>query len=145
MINQAKKPIILADVGTAIVVSALDKSGGYRGCAIYPGIRLAYRALSDAAAQLPDISIGGVARAIGRNSVESMHAGLTFGTAAMLDGLIDKFTQELGESSIVITGAYAEDIIKYCRHDMNYNESLLLDGLYEIYMKNQQNKRKAGQ
>ena len=72
-----------------------------------------------------------------------MHAGLIYGTAAMLDGLIDKISEEVGQASVVITGVYAKDILAFCRHDMTHDENLLLDGLYQVYMKNLQNKRNS--
>ena len=66
-----------------------------------------------------------------------MKSGLVFGTAAMLDGLINRIEEELNcEVTIVATGGLSKDIISHCEHNIIYNENLLLDGLKEIYNKN---------
>ena len=33
---------------------------------------------------------------IGKNTIESMQSGIIYGSAAMIDGLIDRLEQELG-------------------------------------------------
>jgi type III pantothenate kinase len=143
-------PFILVDMGTATCISAVDKDGCYQGCAICPGVRLSYDALAAATAQLPQISIGEVQRVIGKSSVESMHSGLIYGFASMLDGMLDRFCGELGESSppfgasppkeakIIATGRIAENLLKHCKREISFDGSLLMDGLYSIYVKNAQ-------
>jgi type III pantothenate kinase len=55
----------------------------------------------------------------------------------MIDGLLDKITDELGEKpTVVATGGLSRDIIKHCKTDIIYSENLLLDGLRVIYEKN---------
>ena len=55
----------------------------------------------------------------------------------MLDGLIDRIEDELGEiPTVVATGGLSKEIIVHCRRNIIYNENLLLDGLREIYEKN---------
>ena len=66
-----------------------------------------------------------------------MKSGLVFGTAAMLDGLLDRIEEELGEeATVVATGGLSKEIIAHCHRHIIYNENLLLDGLREIYEKN---------
>ena len=66
-----------------------------------------------------------------------MQSGLVFGTAAMLDGLIEQISARLGRAPTVIaTGGLSHVIIPHCRHDIIYNENLLLEGLREIYERN---------
>ena len=66
-----------------------------------------------------------------------MQSGLVLGTAAMLDGLLDKIEEELGETpTVVATGGLAAEIIAHCRRNIIFNENLLLDGLRVIYEKN---------
>ncbi|MBR5381296.1 MAG: pantothenate kinase, partial [Oscillospiraceae bacterium] len=75
--------------------------------------------------------------AIGRNSVDSMRSGALFGTAAMLDGMIDRFLEELGGgASVIATGGLAERVIPHCRHEIVYDGELLLRGLAIIWEKN---------
>ena len=66
-----------------------------------------------------------------------MQSGLIFGAAAMLDGLIDRIEDELGQSAtIVATGGLSKEIIAHSKKESIYNENLLLEGLRLIYEKN---------
>ena len=66
-----------------------------------------------------------------------MKSGIVFGAAAMLDGIIDRIEDELGEhAAVVATGGRAREIVSCCRHDIILNDNLLLDGLRIIYEKN---------
>ena len=101
-------------------------------------MRVSLESLSQKAAQLHNISLETPRRAIGKNTVECMRSGIIFGNAAMLDGMIDRFAEELGETPTVIaTGGLSKFIIPHCRHTIIYDDSLLLKGLWIIYTKNQ--------
>ena len=66
-----------------------------------------------------------------------MQSGAVLGAAAMMDGMCDRFAEELCKvGSIVATGGLAREIVPLCRHDVIYDEHLLLDGLRIIYEKN---------
>lgn len=134
-------PMIIIDVGTATTFSAIDENGCYQGCAICPGVKTSYDALAAATAQLPRISIGEVGRVIGKSSVDSMHSGLIHGFSSMLDGMLDKFSEELGQCDIIATGRMAEDIIKHCKREIKFDKTLIHTGLYSIYMRNVQKKK----
>lgn len=130
-------PAIIFDLGTATTGSVLDKDGNFLGGTITTGVKTSINALSAGAALLPQIDITAPKKIIGTNSIESMQSGCVIGTACMLDGLIDKFEQELGEkATVVVTGGLGKSIAKNCSHDMIIDENLLIDGLRIIYNKN---------
>lgn len=130
-------PCVVIDMGTASTLSVLDKNGTFLGGVIAAGVRLTLKALAENTAQLTSIPIEAPSSVIGANTVESMQAGLVFGTASMLDGLIDKIAEELGESpTVVATGGLSREIIPHCKTSIIYNENLLLEGLRAIYEKN---------
>jgi len=136
------KPQIILDLGTATTFSVLDKDGVFRGVVIYPGVKVSFDALTARTAQLPRISFDEPRQLIGTTSVDSMQSGLIYGNAAMLDGLIDRIEDELGEKCTVIaTGGLSSKIIPHCRRDILLDENLLLDGLRILYEKNQKPKR----
>ena len=55
----------------------------------------------------------------------------------MVDGMIDRFCEELGQqASVIITGGHARHIVPLCRHQMIYNQDVMLLGLKIIYDKN---------
>lgn len=130
-------PVIIIDMGTATTISAIDKNGVYVGTSIIPGMRLSLDALSGGTSQLPHIEINAPGQAIGKNTVECMKSGIVYGTAAMLDGMIDRFCSEIGQNTPVIaTGGLAEIVVQHCSHNIIYDDDLLLKGLEKIYCMN---------
>lgn len=130
-------PLIIIDMGTATTMVVADKDGAYIGGAIIPGVNLSYDALSQGTSLLPSISIEAPKKCIATNTVDSMKSGAVFGTAAMLDGMIDRMEDELGQSAtIVATGGLSGSVIKYCRHEIMHEPDLLLKGLAILYQKN---------
>lgn len=130
-------PLIIIDMGTATTMVVADKDGAYIGGAIIPGVNLSYDALSQGTSLLPSISIEAPKKCIATNTVDSMKSGAVFGTAAMLDGMIDRMEEELGQSAtIVATGGLSGSVIKYCRHEIMHEPDLLLKGLAILYQKN---------
>ena len=138
-IDTYKMPCVVIDMGTASTISVLDKNGAFLGGVISAGVRLTLRALTENTALLSSIPIEAPKSVIGTNTTECMQAGLVYGTAAMLDGILEKITDELGEKpTVVATGGLSKEIITHCKSNIIYNENLLLDGLRAIYEKNHQ-------
>ena len=130
-------PCVVIDMGTASTISVLDRNGSFLGGVISAGVRLTLRALTENTALLSSIPIEAPKSVIGANTTESMQSGLVYGTAAMLDGLLEKITDELGEKpTVVATGGLSREVIVHCKNNIIYNENLLLDGLRVIYEKN---------
>ncbi len=95
-------PVCVVDCGTTLTFDALDAEGDYLGHAIAPGLHMAADALGAGAAQLAAIPLVRPERAIGRNTTESMQSGLLFGFAGLVEGMVARFRQELGEGMRVI-------------------------------------------
>lgn len=130
-------PLIVIDLGTATTMSAIDAKGNYLGGVIFPGVQVALDSLVSRTSQLSRISLDAPKKAIGRNTIESMKSGSILGNASMLDGMIDRFNEELqAEATVVATGGLSQFIIPYCRHEIIYDDGLLLKGLWYIYEKN---------
>ena len=130
-------PMVILDLGTATTFTVLGRQGEVLGVVIYPGVRVSFDALTSRTAQLPRISYDTPPAVIGTNSVDSMQSGLIYGSAAMIDGLVDRIEEELGmETTVVATGGLAGHIIPHCRRKIELDDDLLLDGLRIIYEKN---------
>ena len=131
-------PIIMIDMGTATTISYISAKRSYEGGLMFPGVRLSLDALSDHTAQLPDISLQHPKQLIGKNTEDCMRSGIVYGTAGMLDGIIDRIREMLpGEQpTIVATGSNAPVIVRYCRNKVYYDKYLLMNGLWAIYQKN---------
>lgn len=136
-IDSYTMPCVIIDMGTASTISVLDKNGTFLGGVIAAGVGLTLKALTENTSLLPSIQIEAPQSVIGSNTVECMQSGLVYGTAAMIDGLLERITEKLGEEpTVVATGGLSKDIIAHCKLDIIYNENLLLDGLRVIYEKN---------
>ncbi|MBQ9387654.1 MAG: type III pantothenate kinase [Lachnospiraceae bacterium] len=136
-INEYPLPQIIFDLGTATTISAIDKDGNFLGGVITAGVRTSVESIISKTSQLVGISFSAPKHAIGKNTVESMQSGSVFGTAAMMDGMIDRISEELGEpASVIATGGLAGYIAPYCRHSIICDDNLLLKGLNIIYKKN---------
>ena len=133
-----KPPLVIFDMGTATTMSVLDAQGNYIGEVIVPGLRLSMDALSSRAAQLPFINLDEPPeRLIGKNTVDCMKAGAIYSNAAMLDGLVDRVEEELGEPvTVVATGGLMGVVLPFCKHTVHYDENLLLIGLLKLYQRN---------
>lgn len=130
-------PLIVIDMGTATTISAIDQAGQYLGGAIVPGLRVAVDALTSRTSQLPRISLEAPRHAIGTNTIECMKSGAVLGNAALLDGMIDRISDELeGNVTVVATGGLAPSIVPHCRHKIICDDNLLLKGLWILYQKN---------
>lgn len=130
-------PLLIVDMGTATTMTAIDRNGNFIGGSIFPGVKISAEALSGKTAQLPMISLEAPQKAIGRNTIDCMRSGLMMGTAAMLDGMIDRMEQELGDKvNVIATGGIAKFIIPMCRREMIYDKDLLLKGLRILYENN---------
>ena len=132
-----KAPLILMDLGTATTIEVVEPENTYLGGVIIPGVKISLDALTSRAAQIPGISLDKPKQVIGKNTVDCMRSGMMYGTAAMIDGLIDRMEEELGHSAtLVATGGMAQFITPLCKHNIILEKDLLLKGLNIIYKKN---------
>ena len=130
-------PCVVIDMGTASTISVLDRNGTFLGGAIAAGVKLTLKALTENTAQLTSMPIEAPDSVIGTNTIECMQSGSVLGTAAMIDGLLERIECELGETpTVVATGGLSKQIIEYCKTSIIYDENLLLEGLRAIYEKN---------
>ena len=136
-LREHKAPIIVIDMGTATTVTAMDETGAFIGGSICPGVKISLDALTERTALLPGLQLDQPKRAIGRNTIDCMRSGIMLGTACMLDGLIERFEEELGsKATVVATGGIAKFIIPMCRTPIVYDKDLLLKGLAILYRDN---------
>lgn len=136
-LREHKPPMIIIDMGTATTMMVLDKTGAFIGGSITPGVKISQDALTKGTALLPGLQLDQPKRAIGRNTIDCMRSGIMLGTACMIDGMVQRMEEELGEKTMVIaTGGVAKFIIPMCRTDIVYDKDLLLKGLAMLYAEN---------
>jgi type III pantothenate kinase len=129
--------LIVIDSGTATVFDVVAADGGLEGCASAPGLNLSMQALHEAAANLPRIAIQRPAHVIGRDTVESMQAGVFWGYVAMIEGLVRQIKEEWGKPMTVIgTGGVASLFEGATASIDKFDHDLTIRGLLEIHRRN---------
>ena len=132
-------PVIIIDIGTATTITMVDDSKAYIGGVIMPGAQVSVDSLASRTAQLPRINIEAPERIIGKNTIGSMQSGIIYGNASCIDGMIDRFVEEIGIKepiTVVATGGLSKIIVPHCKKDIIIDQDLLLKGLRIIYNKN---------
>ena len=130
-------PAIVLNMGTATTMTVVDEKETYRGGIIVPGVELGLQALSAGTSLLPDISVTPPKKVIATNTVDAMRSGAVFATAAMIDGVIERMEQELGQRcKVIATGTLCSAVIPHCRHAVIQDDNLILKGLWTLYEKN---------
>lgn len=134
-INEYGAPLMIVDMGTATTISIINQDKQFLGGLILPGVRTSLNSLINNTSQLPRIKLGTPSeRIIGTNTVSSIENGIVYGTAAQIDGLIQRISDELDfDPKIIATGGNAGAVIPYCKSKIIYDKNLLLKGLYVIY------------
>lgn len=138
-IEKYEAPMIIVNMGTATTLSVINEKKQYVGGMIIPGLKVSAASLSKETAQLPKVSLEKPKRVIGTNTIDCMKSGLIYGTAATIDGSINRIEKELGKkvATIVATGENIKHILPHCERKMCLDENLLLEGLRLIYERNQ--------
>ena len=130
-------PVIITDLGTATTFDTVSKEGDYLGGAIAPGIVTGAEALFMRTAMLPRVELTHPKQAIGTNTIAAMQSGIVFGYVGLIEGMVARIQQELGEKAkVVATGGCAELIAKETTVIDVVNPNLTLIGLRLIYLMN---------
>ena len=136
-LSEHKPPLIIIDMGTATTMAVLDPNGAHLGGCVCPGVKISLEALTGNTSLLPGIQLDSPKQALGRNTADAMRSGIMFGTASMLDGMIDRFRAETGwDFTIVATGGLAKRIVPLCHNEIVYDRHLIIKGLARLYRDN---------
>ncbi|MBM4454079.1 MAG: type III pantothenate kinase [Chloroflexi bacterium] len=132
-------PVIVIDLGTATTFDVVSAEGDYVGGSIAPGIAIATEALFTRTAVLPRVELIHPKKAIGRNTVSAMQAGIVYGYVGLIEGLVARIRKELGaKAKVVATGGFAELLAAETSVIDVVNPDITLIGLRLIHAMNQQ-------
>jgi type III pantothenate kinase len=130
-------PCVVVDFGTAITFDAISGQGEYLGGIIAPGVEISLNALTERAAKLPQVELTEPERLIGRTTLEAIQAGVIYGFAAQIDGIVERLRDELGdELQVIATGGLSSHIVPFCDSVELTDDMLTLTGLRLIYERN---------
>jgi type III pantothenate kinase len=133
-------PLIIVDFGTATTFCAVTKEGEYLGGAITPGIKISAEALFQRASKLPRVELKKPSKVIGADTISAMQAGIVYGYAGLVDGIVERMKKELSmEAKVVATGGLAEFVSPETKTIQEIKPHLTLEGLRLLYQLNRQN------
>ncbi len=133
--------VMTIDFGTALTFSTVSPQGCVKGVAIAPGLLTGLNALCGATAQLPQVELRTPSSAMGRNSEDSIRAGLMYGYAGLARSLIERTEEELGSRLYVIaTGGLSKTICPLIERIDLVDKNHTLNGLRLIAELNVQHK-----
>lgn len=131
-----KVACVVVDFGTGINFDAVSGAGEYLGGAIAPGLEISLTALVERAARIGRIELEAPETAIGRSSRAAIQSGVVFGFAGLIDGVVRRIEDELGEVRLLATGGLASTIVPFTETIDEVDEMLTLKGLRLIYERN---------
>jgi len=135
-------PVIVVEFGTATVFDVVGRDGDYIGGVIAPNIVVSAEALASSAARLYQVEVVRPPHVIGKNTRHYMQSGIVYGYAGLVEGIVQRLWQELGErATVVATGGLAPLIMQALPQDHkvidHVVDHLVLEGLRLIYDMNQ--------
>jgi type III pantothenate kinase len=131
-----KGACVVVDFGTGINFDAVSEAGEYLGGAIAPGLEISLTALVERAARIGRIELEEPETAIGRSSRAAIQSGVVFGFAGLIDGVVRRIEDEMGEVQLLATGGLASTIVPFTETIDTVDEMLTLKGLRLIYERN---------
>ncbi len=133
--GRTKAPFLVADLGTALTVFAVDGNSVFRGVNILPGVASSAKALSRDCAALPEVFPEKAGGLFGKNTLDSISGGILLGFASLLDGMAARTRAEFGteELPLFATGGDATLVCAYCEEPFADVPDLTLEGLMRLW------------
>ncbi|OUO90178.1 pantothenate kinase [Gordonibacter sp. An230] len=127
-------PVVVVDFGTATNIEVIDAEGRFVGGVIAPGVETSAQALFSRATRLGAIELVDPLTAIGGNTEQAIQAGIVYGEADRVDGLVRRIFDQLGyRAKVVATGGLAARVAAQSRTITITNPELTLEGLRLVY------------
>ena len=133
-------PCVVVDFGTSTTVDAVSARGEFLGGAIAAGVAVSAEGLAARAAALRPVELVAPRSALGRNTVESMQAGLVLGAAAQVDGLVARIADAMAARdpaarpvAVVASGGLAPLVVSECATEIDHVPDLTSRGLRSVF------------
>ena len=139
--HKYRTSLVVVDFGTATTFDCISAEGAYLGGAISPGIMISLEALFQKASKLPRVEMSTRPKCvIAKDTSSSMNAGIIYGYAGLVDGIVGRIKKEMTTApKVIATGGLAEIIAQETETIEVVEPHLTLEGLRIIYDKSQKN------
>ncbi len=137
--EQVHAEVVIVDFGTATTFDVVSRQGEYLGGVIAPGVMISCEALFLKASKLPRVEIFAKPKSvIAKDTISSMNAGIIYGYAGLVDGIVSRIKEALGnhKARVIATGGLACLIASETKAIDAVDDYLTLKGLKIIYERN---------
>lgn len=136
--DQLGGPCVAVDFGTATTFDVVNAAGEYEGGVIMPGMEISLDALTSRGAKLPRLELTAPKQTIGKGTVDAIRAGMIFGYAAAIDGVVARIRGELGDPQVpsIATGGLASTVVPHTEQIDGLDDLLTLKGLKLLHERN---------
>ncbi|QJB56303.1 type III pantothenate kinase [Pseudodesulfovibrio sp. zrk46] len=126
--------LIVIDFGTATTLACV-MGNAFKGGLICPGVLSSTSALASGTAKLPEVDLEITSDTLtwGTSTEECLNQGLVFGFASMIDGLVDKLSQQMDDPFVVATGGLSKNIAQVSERIDELRPELVMEGLWMAY------------
>ncbi len=144
--EQVHGSVIIVDFGTATTFDVVSRQGEYLGGVIAPGVMISCEALFLKASKLPRVEIFAKPKSIiAKDTISSMNAGIIYGYVGLVEGIVSRIKEALGDNPRVIaTGGLACLIATETKSIDTVDDYLTLKGLKIIYERNRPRREERG-
>lgn len=127
-----RQDVVVVDLGTATTYDCITASGVFLGGVIAPGVSTSAETLVRRTSKLPATELVAPERVIGRRTEECIRAGVLYGAAESIEGLVRRIVAEWpnpGRPLVVATGGLAGVLQPHCPSFDRVEPHLTLVGL----------------
>lgn len=127
-------PCLVLDFGTASTFDYINEKGEFMYGITAPGLEITSQALSNMAAQLPDIEIKKPQSILATDTISSMQSGVVYGYIGLTEKIISQIKKEIGTPmKVIATGGLGRMISEEVQEIDIYDKDLTFKGLLYIY------------
>ncbi len=140
-----EKPVIVADIGTAVTVDLVDEDGVFLGGVIAPGFAVASKALKMNTSQLPEIKVCKPVSPVGGDTEKAINNGLYYSIVGLLRTISEQYATELGSwPQMIVTGSGAELVKDDCDFVDDWVPDLVVRGVAVAWKKHHFDRNEIG-
>lgn len=133
--------VTVADFGTAFTTSTVSPSGEFMGVTISPGMMTSVKALFQNTAQLPQIKLDLPETVLGKNTIDSIRAGVLYGFVGQVEAIVNQIEMELENTvKLILTGGLSKYVMPYIKKISKSDVKFTIEGakiFYELNVKDE--------